>query len=359
MMMLKTPSRLAENLSVLRVSWRGLLMIACISALTGVAGITPVNAVQPSSMHTQGDSNSQGHAILIQAIEKNREYLLDLCRKQGELTESRQRLVQALERPMGKDLAESDVLFLVHGLFDLGRFPQGFTHDTGFIEDDVVVEVLVSAMADPSKKIHDAAFDDLMRYAKASQLRRHSRYIKNILMGYRFDNNLKMLCLLDLDAPEKQKLLAQADLPLELRARLGDAHAQADLIAIFEAANTYQTKEKLARSLGYVGSDACAAALIQSLESPLTLQAPYESISIRVPIIKALGKIHPENELLTQEIHTIANLGDSQYGGDPMIQGYLGRVYEWASDTYGVKPGRIEAPAMLYRRILVKRPLKR
>jgi len=89
---LKTPSHLAqclaENLSVLRVSWRVLWVIACISALTGVVGTAQVHAVQtdqPSSMHTQGNSNPGGHAILIQAIEKNREYLLDLCRRQGAL----------------------------------------------------------------------------------------------------------------------------------------------------------------------------------------------------------------------------------------------------------------------------------
>jgi len=169
--------------------------------------------------------------------------------------------------------------------------------------------------------------------------------------------------LLPLSKKEKSEFLNKIDKEffedryreIHYLARLGDTKSEEKLITRFKKATTFritfpsESKAKLAFQLGIAGTPECAKALISELYSPVadddrkSSAKPHGSgnyKSIRVPIIKALGRIHPEARFLRMEISLIDTYGDFIYGREykKMIQDYLDKVVKWVEDTYHVKP---------------------
>ena len=160
-----------------------------------------------------------------------------------------------------------------------------------------------------------------------------------------------------LEKSRQQELLQEASLPLEIRARLGDGQAESQLIRHFREAKEYGEKSRLAGQLGYVGSKAGARALVGELNSPLVWRATREHISIRCPIILALGRIHPDELLVTARMQQIIDMGDDRYG-QRKVQEFVREVARWARKALGIELEPAALP-VLYKRLIIERPIGR
>ena len=158
--------------------------------------------------------------------------------------------------------------------------------------------------------------------------------------------------MLPLTQAEKEMMLGKIpNMPdfYPQRAKLGDTVAEKKLITAFESTGDYHVKCKYAWMLGHAGTPECAKALVRSLNSPIIKKSPkYQYCrSVRVPIIKALGRIHPEVSFLRMDISYIDMWGDGYYGGAQRVKEYLDRVSKWAEQAYHVKPVDKEPDAVL------------
>jgi hypothetical protein len=292
-------------------------------------------------------------------IKENRNYLKTLAGKRPPSTELQRRFLSWLDEPTTMTVPVLEEEFLVHALFNLGRYPEGFDLDTGLIEDNVVTSILVSALSSRTPAVREYAFRYLLDFGREDQISIHSAMIKEALADFKFPDQERFLALLPLSQSERLELLQRKNLALDVRARLGDKQAEEELIERFFGADSFERKREMAVMLGYAGTSSCASALIRSLDSPLMLIAPYEHVSIRVYIIIALGRIHPNEMLLTREIMKIVHLGDDKYGGKERIRDYLIEVKNWGLATYGVFPDGPEPEPILFKMIIVKHPIKK
>ncbi len=294
----------------------------------------------------------------IRLVSENRAHLTGLVGDKAKFSEDVTRFVTLLKHPDDPvRWGDSDREFHVNALYDLGRFPNGFENDTGYLEDSIVVKILVSALKDPRKKIRNSVFSRLLRFARASRLGPHSGDIKNAFGKYEFPDEHEMLGLLTLDENERKLLLGRDDVPAKVRARIGDTDSENRLISEFGASDDFEKKERLADDLAYVGTGLCGKALAESLASGLISKGIVEEVSIKFFIISALGKIHPDNHLLTREIKKIEFLGDDDYGGSEAIRNYLGEVCQWAENAYGIQLPEPDPDSVLYRHIVIGRPI--
>ena len=127
------------------------------------------------------------------------------------------------------------------------------------------------------------------------------------------------------------------------------------LAAAFLGATDFRRKSDLAEQLGYIGSDACAKALLSEFNSPVIGEFKYDRVSIRCPIVLALGRIYPDEPLLTSEIRQMLSVGEDDYG-DEKVNSYLADVAAWAGQTLKT-PVTVAPLPVLYERVIYIFPL--
>lgn len=245
-------------------------------------------------------------------------------------------------------------------IFDLGRTARGRGVDTGWIDNAAVVRVLVTALASEATSVRQRAAFYLLNYARPAHLADQAGRIKEALASRRVVDGPALLARLPLDAAERAAWLNKPDLPPKVRARLGDRAAEDRLIEQFTAATAYHEASRAAADLGYVGTRRAGAALAAGLSSDLFQSAVYERLSLRCDVIRALGRIHPDESMLNEEANLIMARGETDYGLDRTRE-YVRRVLDWAREQYGVaiefpKTGPA-GPPLLCEKFVVKRPL--
>lgn len=245
-------------------------------------------------------------------------------------------------------------------IFDLGRTARGRGVDTGWIENAAVVRVLVTALSSEAASVRRRALFYLLNHARPAHLAEQARRIKEALASRPVPDGPALLARLPLDAAERAAWLGRPDLPPKVRARLGDRAAEDRLIEQFTGATTYDEASRLAADLGYVGGPRAGSALAAALASDLFQSGVYERLSLRCDVIRALGRIHPDEPMLNEEANLIMARGETDYGLD-RTRDYLRRVLDWARGRYGVaiefpKTGPA-GPPLLCEKFVVKRPL--
>lgn len=189
-----------------------------------------------------------------------------------------------------------------------------------------------------AEKSRDSTYINRRKDIPEEVLKKQSKYMDKLLPGD------ELLIMLPLSSEEKKKMLEKIpEIPRHqyyyLRARLGDKKAEEYFIEQFENAKEYNKKKKFAEKLGIIGTPDCARALVKALNSPIRYTFDVKPLqSVRIEIIKALGRIHPEAPFLRMDITYIETYTDILYGGSKKIVGYLERVISWAVEKYKVKP---------------------
>ena len=76
----------------------------------------------------------------------------------------------------------------------------------------------------------------------------------------------------------------------------------------------------------------------KALNSPIAMQGSIDAFSIRPLIAKALGDIHPENDLLFIHSRMLMSEGGRHLAEQKEAIAYLRSVVEWAKKEYGISP---------------------
>ena len=220
-----------------------------------------------------------------------------------------------------------NTLAVLHALHRIG-FYHNFNR---YIEDTAITQVILTGITSTSKEAYDITLNYLFNDIRPDYARALSVDIKTYLKNSKFlsiGDSLAILRYLDLSKEELRTLLPKVNQKdIYARADFGDNTCIDSLIYLFTKETDYRQKASYANTLGYIGTEKCAIALLNAMDSKIVLQSSKTILSIRVPIIMALGRIHPENKLLTNEITKIKRFSDAAY-----TEG-IGDVYKITSNS--------------------------
>ncbi|MBN2007932.1 hypothetical protein JW960_01155 [candidate division KSB1 bacterium] len=189
------------------------------------------------------------------------------------------------------------------------------------------------------------AYSNLLENVPYKYLNKYIYLIKNIQAMHSFTEKEKsrLLALCSPDAAATAELLKNNNLPLQYQARLGIKEAEIALIENFNKDTNYATASENAEKLGICGSKKCIETLIKSFNKPIYSYDKKGCISrtIRVDIIKALQRHHPEEILLTdkwmymsgQNFHKQDELSDTT-----ITKPYIDSLISWMVKTYLINP---------------------
>lgn len=224
--------------------------------------------------------------------------------------------------------------------------PKCFIANKGIrLNDDKIVGFLVNAVFNTrlSKKHRRGAADVLRNRCSYESLPKYKKRFLSALDDFYsigFDESYELLALLDLNKEEEIAIFGKKNLKIEVKARLGDTAAVAELIERYENGRDYNSKESAVRKLLYSGNLDAIKYCIQKFNDPVIQtvgndKQPCKEESIRYPIIDALSYYFPDNPLLNEEFKKAVK----PYGVDnEYIKDYLKRFVGWAEKQYGVKP---------------------
>jgi len=275
-----------------------------------------------------------GTPPLVEGLRIHRDYLRALALGKVGM----ERIVQLLDAPTPNDMPVQQRIEAINGVSDIGGYAWGSWVTTGFIEDETATRVLGTGLLDDDAKVRERACEQLARLGKDRYLAMIATEIKQSAERLPRECGGRLLGRLSLSLPEALDLLGRS-LDLEVRARLGDNEWEQKLIKSFEEAQDFRSKQQAAKVLGYVGTPAAGKALVRALHSPIIDgTGEGDRVSIRIPIITALGRIDQDELLLTNQILWIGQVGDKRFGGPTAVAAYLHQVYAWARTACGVEP---------------------
>ncbi len=275
-----------------------------------------------------------GVSPLVEALRTHQAYLHELALGKAGAPD----ILRVIYEPIPDEMAAKERVNVIDAVSWIGSYAWGSWAVTGFIEDERATGVLGAGLLDEDASVRERACEELARLGKDRYLVAIAAEIQQTARQLPQECGAHLLGRLNLRLDEAQDLLARP-LPVEVRARLGDAGWEQKLITAFTDATDFTSKAGAAYTLGYVGTRAAGIALVHALHSPMFRgTGEGDRMSIRIAIIEALGHIHQEELLLTERILWIAARGDKVFGGSAAIAAYLDRVYAWAQATYGIEP---------------------
>lgn len=216
------------------------------------------------------------------------------------------------------------------------------------INNELYFSILASLLKISSldlKSYSDLALETLLNRTSFQLIKIHSNQIKEALQLNKsgFDNKLKLFSLLDLTKNEKEQILSEKYVPLEIRARLGDNLSEDTLINNFINEADYDKKSKYVKYLIYVGTDRCIKNIIINFNQPFFKVIKYKksdsciSESIRYPVLIGFRQIFPENALFNARLQEF-NPFFNGFNRPEEVTRYLNEFKFWAKSKYGVEP---------------------
>ncbi len=277
---------------------------------------------------------------LIDSINANLEYLQRLARWErvsGQASRAEKALSERLPHALSSS-KRSHYLYLVEMLALNAWGPR--IGSSGYLDDPICVEVFAYALADPAADLRLSACRTLVDRGRSVDLRRNAAVIRK---GVPQGMSTCLAYLLVASGADKDVVseITGPDLPRALEAKLGDSRAFAEVAGKFVQAGTYQAKMNSAHDLGFIGSWEAERLLVQDLGSNLITGQPGCADSIRIELLRALGRIHPDSLLLTYWlVWTQSRDRNAQ-------RKYLGEVSAWVRTRHGVQFDVESLPMML------------
>lgn len=238
-------------------------------------------------------------------------------------------LTNVVDRPSG------DWVLALRRLVSLGKQEQLIGRSTGFLEDRQVLEVVIAALKEKDAEARAFAVQTLTWHTREKDLAQSASTIKGALGIPANEDEFLLAGKLALDQQARSEALPAAPPIPQIRARLGDEPAQARLIQHFQAETDYQAKARLARSLGYAGTRACAEALVEALRSDVSTKGHTDQRSIRLDVLLALGQIYQEETLLTRQARLLAENSDSTFDRPGGLPAYIKDIDAWVQRNFG------------------------
>lgn len=231
-----------------------------------------------------------------------------------------------------------------------------------YIKHDVVIDVIVNALALPDREVQDCSLNLLLTVAKPAQLKRRASDILAAAPGIIDCNKMTLIGLLDTDESKAYLLEAiRTGAPVSdaHKARLGDVAAEQRLIQKFkDETGVTDVKKHLALALGYVGTRDAVCALAREMRSPLAKRGEYGAHSLRFLLLKGLRRKYPDEPLFNEELDAAVRATRYTEGdqAEAASGGYFDRVERWCEDNCGVKWDGPRPPFLLDKLIAVPHP---
>jgi len=321
-----------------------------------IAAMLLAGVLSLGSQATAQDAVLQADPALASRIDTMRGELAKALSRAPANTEGRRELRNRLSASLANVAGADDLNRFIVTLTDVSRLSQDGKQDTGFIRDEVVARTLAVTLSSALPDSRELAAKLLLDHATVSQLKACADDVRRGLAGISRGEAIRLEAMLPLTPADARAILQRPDVPPEVRARLGDRQAEQQLIDAFRAAEDFRAKSDLATLLGYVGTDASVKALISEFNSPVVGEFKYMRVSIRCAIILALGRIYPDQPLLTSELRRIIENGDDEYGAGNLRK-YLADVAAWAAKTLRVSFEPAALP-VFYQKIIYIFPLE-
>lgn len=207
---------------------------------------------------------------------------------------------------------------------------------TAFVQDEEVVDILVSAIED-SPTGDTASICDTLTWETENVLR--EKYAERIrkALGPRpkVSERIYLYAKCGLSFEQKKEVCSWEDAPAAVKALCGDSKAETNLIFRFRQETEYFEKGRLARQVAYVGSHSCSEALIEALRSPIIIDSEYEICSIRSKILQALGLIYSKEKLFTKDAYVLESSSDEVFDMKCNLKKYIAELNDWGRARFG------------------------
>lgn len=252
-----------------------------------------------------------------------------------------------------------EMLRFLATLNDLGVESAIGKERTGWIERPLIVRLLAEGLRAKDFEVRTRSIYYLSNFARDKDLATVSLKLLEDLGHDTGRDSIRLLARLELPVLKKQAIMKSPhDVPGEIMARLGDTNRFLEIREQFLRASTYEAKRVFAYKLGYIGGFGAANALASQLSSKLVSRGPTDLISIRVEILRALGRIYQDEPLLNRELLKRIDLTDI----DPdETLSYLKSVTQWLENSLGTRVS-IDVPSpnepILIRHFIVERPIR-
>lgn len=295
--------------------------------------------VSQTCFNVYGQSKSNAVDSL---VKENSSHLLQLVGNWN--IANRDQIKQYLSNPFTVNDSQKKAAILT--LIDYATFLSNkHSRESFIIQDEIVFKLCTRTLENYyGTYLAEDAFEKLCDYSRFDHLAKYSADIKHALSNRKKIGGKpkeELLCLLNLSGQEKTTLLEINNLPEYVRVRLGDTISENDLIAKFLNEKQFYIKKQLVNELGTAATPKSIQVLIRTFND-----TNYEihcggKTSITAFIIPKLGRLQPDNQLLTDDYEKI--ISTSQTIPPDKIKNYLYSVTDWMNKTYNVKPEKSES----------------
>jgi hypothetical protein len=168
-----------------------------------------------------------------------------------------------------------------------------------------------------------------------------------------YDYSLRIISLLPLDDQFKKKIMkSKKNLPVDVKARLGDKIAESAIIDSFRNIKDWTTTRQYIDYLSYCSTPSCIKTLVEAINSPLESEAFHCTTSIRVYILQGLGKKFPNEPLFNRELQHQLNVITFDKNRSDSVAAYIKKIISWGKINFKAKISNTIPPDIF----LKKRP---
>lgn len=228
------------------------------------------------------------------------------------------------------------------------------TQKKWYITDRDIIDILITALdKSNSDTVRTVSARFLSKKVLPADIENHSKEIyaalnlkdffllianhKNISREY---GDFLMLIgrLNDLSEKERNMIFGCTDIPLFIKAKIGDINAEQAIVQDFIKEEEYEKKALLAMQLGYIASPLSIKTLLGELSSSVKIEWLYGEVSIRFDIINALKFALPHEEIFDRALE---NLSVGRFSASPerdkARKEYAEQVNDWSLKKYQIK----------------------
>ncbi len=305
-------------------------------------------------------------AVVSSFADVNRQQFMDLCVKHKEdllsleknkgidgrkdrtinyISRSKQlsTLIQKYENGENLSYEESELLMSI--LVEMAKLKlyHGILYESPVIEDELVPEILVSALKD--EKTNEIAQRYIADFSRPDLEKLSTQIIENIDYGEypkKKDIDWSLLFFTQKEQNRFSYLLIREmghNSPEEisrrflLRIKLGDKEAFSEMRKLLKETDNFQIKENIVKCLGLLGSRESIILLLDSMNDNQELQ---KGLTLRAYIIPAIWRNYPDDDLFVKHFHR--RIDDDLLGKEKGIAIFYEELKNWAKQTINYEP---------------------
>jgi hypothetical protein len=221
------------------------------------------------------------------------------------------------------------------------------------VNDSIYLLPLIELLKEPLYA--DVAIDKLTNNTSCELLNTYSEQIKKVLQKTNVTESKKvyLFALLKLSKKEIDSLQKTNDLPLEIKARLGDLQLCDSLKTNYLRATKYDDKINALKLILYVGSDDLIKFVLRHFYDPVYRIAEGNCIveSLRYPLLKGLQRYFPQEPFINCQVdyfHFYKLKGPDEEKAKELFK----QINSWMKRKYNIEPTNTDCEPILVGRCI-------